>query len=196
MNIFKCAPMAVLLLALCHTAFAQQKRPMEHTDYAGWKSVTSYGLSRDGSRVGYGLTPQRGDGVFYFSRTDGTEKDSLPRATMAQFGASGSYLAAMVKAPFEVTRKMKIDKKKADDMPKDTLVIKVFGQDSVRRYAPVVSYKKGRESDWLAFTWDKVKPAKDTSAAKKDTLKSGKAVAEAVKTEAGPSEAGKTAEPV
>ena len=146
MSIFKYASGAVLFLAMCQAAFAQQKRPMEHTDYAGWKNITPYGLTRDGSRVGYGITPQRGDGVFYFSRTDGTEKDSLQRATMAQFGASGGYIAAMVKAPFEVTRKMKIDKKKPDDMPKDTLVIKVFGQDSLRRYAPVVSYKKGRES--------------------------------------------------
>lgn len=77
-------------------------------------------------------------------------------------------------------------------MPKDTLVIKVFGQDSLRRYAPVVSYKKGRESDWLAFTWDKVKPApvKDTSA-KKDTLKSKEAVAAAVKNEQEPGASGK-----
>lgn len=197
MSIFKYASGAVLFLAMCQTAFAQQKRPMEHTDYAGWKNITPYGLTRDGSRVGYGITPQRGDGVFYFSRTDGTEKDSLQRATMAQFGASGGYIAAMVKAPFEVTRKMKIDKKKPDDMPKDTLVIKVFGQDSLRRYAPVVSYKKGRESDWLAFTWDKVKPApvKDTSA-KKDTLKSKEAVAAAVKNEQEPAQAVKTAEAV
>lgn len=89
MSIFKYASGAVLFLAMCQAAFAQQKRPMEHTDYAGWKNITPYGLTRDGSRVVYGITPQRGDGVFYFSAHRRHGKRFAPASYVAQFGASG-----------------------------------------------------------------------------------------------------------
>src|SRR5436305_6499988 len=50
---------ALLVSAL----FAQTaKRPLNHHDYAGWRTITSQRLSPDGKFLAYGLFPQEGDG--------------------------------------------------------------------------------------------------------------------------------------
>src|SRR5688572_68027 len=55
---------AWLAFALClvTAALAQNKRPINHHDYDGWRSITSQRLSNDGKWVAYGVFPQDGDG--------------------------------------------------------------------------------------------------------------------------------------
>src|ERR1700681_3949572 len=51
---------AALLLSV---ASAQSgKRPLNHKDYDGWRSIASPHLSNDGKFLAYGLFPQEGDG--------------------------------------------------------------------------------------------------------------------------------------
>ncbi|MBQ1275866.1 MAG: hypothetical protein IIY15_01500, partial [Flavobacteriales bacterium] len=166
----------VMLCVMTLTVYAQEKRPMSHDDYASWNSITGLKLSPDGSKIIYSLTPQRGDARMIIGTTDGAAQDTIYRATRGDMAYDGSYAVALVKAPFAVTREMKIAKKKADDMPKDTLVIKMWGEKDVKTYAPVTGYKKGSKAQWLAWQWDKEKPVKDT--AKKKTAKAPEKVAE------------------
>ena len=48
--------------ALTTVSFAQSKRPLNHSDYDGWRSIVGQRLSNDGKFVIYGLFPQEGDG--------------------------------------------------------------------------------------------------------------------------------------
>ena len=48
--------------ALLTVSFAQNKRPLNHSDYDGWRSIVGQRLSSDGKFVIYGLFPQEGDG--------------------------------------------------------------------------------------------------------------------------------------
>src|SRR6516165_9410212 len=48
--------------ALLSVSFAQSKRPLNHSDYDGWKSIVGQKLSNDGKFLAYGLFPQEGDG--------------------------------------------------------------------------------------------------------------------------------------
>ncbi len=48
--------------ALITVSFAQSKRPLNHSDYDGWRSIVGQRLSNDGKFVIYGLFPQEGDG--------------------------------------------------------------------------------------------------------------------------------------
>src|SRR5690349_22623546 len=50
------------LLAALTLSFAQGKRPLNHNDYDGWKSIVGQKLSNDGKFLAYGLFPQEGDG--------------------------------------------------------------------------------------------------------------------------------------
>jgi dipeptidyl aminopeptidase/acylaminoacyl peptidase len=43
-------------------SFAQGKRPLNHSDYDGWRSIVGQRLSADGKFLAYGLFPQEGDG--------------------------------------------------------------------------------------------------------------------------------------
>jgi hypothetical protein len=63
---FSLCPAAWLLTAavLLPLSFAQTgKRPLNHNDYDGWRSISSQRLSPDGRFLAYGLFPQVGDGV-------------------------------------------------------------------------------------------------------------------------------------
>src|SRR6516164_10101893 len=48
--------------ALVPVSFAQSKRPLNHTDYDGWRAIVGERLSNDGKFLVYGLFPQEGDG--------------------------------------------------------------------------------------------------------------------------------------
>ena len=57
--------MSAWLLAaavLVPVSFAQSKRPLNHGDYDGWRSIVGQRLSNDGKFLVYGLFPQEGDG--------------------------------------------------------------------------------------------------------------------------------------
>jgi len=47
---------------LVPVSFAQGKRPLNHGDYDGWRSIVGQRLSNDGKFLIYGLFPQEGDG--------------------------------------------------------------------------------------------------------------------------------------
>ena len=48
---------------LLAVAFGQTaRRPLNHHDYDGWKSINGQRLSNDGKFLAYGLFPQEGDG--------------------------------------------------------------------------------------------------------------------------------------
>src|SRR5215470_7997092 len=47
---------------LVSIAIAQTKRPLNHHDYDGWKSISLQRLSNDGKFLAYGVFPQDGDG--------------------------------------------------------------------------------------------------------------------------------------
>ncbi|MCU1236565.1 MAG: peptidase prolyl oligopeptidase active site domain protein [Candidatus Solibacter sp.] len=48
--------------SLLPVSFAQSKRPLNHSDYDGWRSIVGERLSNDGKYLVYGLFPQEGDG--------------------------------------------------------------------------------------------------------------------------------------
>jgi dipeptidyl aminopeptidase/acylaminoacyl peptidase len=48
--------------SLLPVSFAQTKRPLNHSDYDGWRSIVGERLSNDGKFLVYGLFPQDGDG--------------------------------------------------------------------------------------------------------------------------------------
>src|SRR5215471_4719907 len=53
---------AMVLIFSLPASFAQTKRPLQHTDYDAWRSISGQQLSPDGNFLVYGLFPQEGDG--------------------------------------------------------------------------------------------------------------------------------------
>jgi dipeptidyl aminopeptidase/acylaminoacyl peptidase len=58
--------LAAFLLAISRPASSQApaKRPLQHSDYAAWRSIQAPVISADGTVLAYALSPQEGDGEF------------------------------------------------------------------------------------------------------------------------------------
>ncbi|MDR3698529.1 MAG: prolyl oligopeptidase family serine peptidase [Candidatus Sulfopaludibacter sp.] len=128
------------LLAI--SAPAQTKRPLNHHDYDGWRTIAGQHLSPDGKFVAYAVFPEEGDGeVIVRSLVTGKETRYPAGARPAPAAASEEAPAAEVRGatilfssnsrtvvfstfPAKAdTDKAKKDKKTADQMPKDGMVI-------------------------------------------------------------------------
>ena len=98
-----------------------QKKPLDHDVYDGWQSVSAVQLSPDGRLLSYEIKPQEGDGTLYLKNLSTGAELSVPRGTGLKWAQDASVGLFTVKAPFADTRQAKIDKKKPDEQPKDSL---------------------------------------------------------------------------
>ncbi|MCR4823766.1 MAG: prolyl oligopeptidase family serine peptidase [Bacteroidales bacterium] len=111
-----------------------QKKPLDHSVYDGWQSVRSVSLSPDGRLVSYEVAPQEGDGTLYIRNLQSGAELSVARGTSLKWAQDASYGLFTVKAPFADTRQAKIDKKKPDEQPKDSLAridLRTFAWETV-----------------------------------------------------------------
>ncbi len=159
--------LTVLLFSVTHLAFAQTKKPLDHTVYDGWQSLGEKTISNNGRYVVYTINPQEGDGKLIIQKTSGEIITEVNRGYSAQFTNDEKYVIFKIKPRFEDTRAAKIKKKKADEMPKDSLGL--FNLEDERRnklYARVKSYKMPEDaSGWAAFYLEKeeTKKVKDST---------------------------------
>jgi len=146
------------LLAFAQTA----KRPLNHKDYDGWRTIAGQRLSVNGKFLAYGVFPQEGDGEVIVrnlvtgqdarfpagARPQPTavavpEEGPAPeaRGTTVAFSADSKFLVFSTFPSKAATDQAKKDKKPADQMPKDGMVIvdlasfKPTTIDRVRRFA-------------------------------------------------------------
>ncbi len=122
-------------------SFAQNKRPLNHGDYDGWRSIVGQRLSNDGKFLVYGLFPQEGDGEVVIRNlvtgkeqrepagqrpaptppTPGEEGPAVEvRGAVLEFSADSKTVVFSTFPPKAETDKAKKDKKPA---PKDGMVI-------------------------------------------------------------------------
>lgn len=156
MRKFLCIP--VLLLACLHAA--AQKKPITHSVYDGWQSINERNISRNGKWMVFTVTPQEGDATLIIQSTDNAYKKEIPRGYSATISEDNRFVIFKIKPLFSATREAKIKKKKADDMPKDSLAIVELGKDSVLRIPRVRSFKTPDEGtgQWLAYLHEKALP--------------------------------------
>lgn len=166
------AVMAAGVMTMMGVTAAGGKKVLDHTSFDAWKGVRNTGLSNNGEWAAYAVDPQEGDGVLFFYNTRTGKSVELPRGYQASFTADGKWGLALVKAPYAVTRKAKIDKKKDLDLPQDSLAIVSLSTMGVEKIPNVLSYKIGKKGgDWVAYsscdtTYLPSKLMKDKDAAK------------------------------
>jgi len=162
-----------LLLVLPVTnAFAQNKKPLDHAVYDGWKSIGERMISKNGRYIVYVVNPQEGDGELVIQNVSAKYKKIVPRGYSAVISNDSRFVFFKIKPFFQETRKAKIKKKKPDEMPKDSLGIVELGRDSVVKIARVKSFKTPEKGNgWIAYHLEKPLP---DSAGKKSLSDSGK----------------------
>ena len=155
---------AVLLAVLIHAAESQTiaRRPLNHDVYDNWRKVSGESISNDGKWVVYSVEPQEGDSRLVLFNTESKKYDTIPRGVNAKISEASDFVVFSIK-PFSVeVKKLKIAKKKEDDLPKDSLGIYDLATSKLTKIPRVKSFKLPEKgSGWLAYQLEK-EPA-DTS---------------------------------
>ena len=130
----------VIACFLSFVAFAQ-KKPLDHSVYDQWQSIKETVMHPRGQYLAYTIVPQEGDGVLIVRNTQTNTEFTIPRAAQVVFSEDGNYLFGKIKPTFNETRKAKIDKKKADELPKDSLFIYHLKDASLEKIANVKTFQ-------------------------------------------------------
>ncbi len=147
---------------------AAQKKPLDHSVYDSWESFGEKRISNNGEILVYAINPQEGDGKLYVKNRATDKTIEIPRGYNAAITPDGNFIICKIKPTYKETRDAKIKKKKADEMPKDTLAIIKASDLSIEKIARVKNYKLPKESsEWLA--WQTDNPADDKKNEKKDS---------------------------
>ena len=153
-------------LLVCAAAFAQ-KKPLDHSVYDGWQATSAVTLTDDGRILSYLISPQQGDAELVIVETATGRELRVERGGAASVSQDGRWAVFTIKAPYEATRQARIDKKKADEMPKDSLGIVDLNSLTLRKIADVSAFKSSLErrnvlayqTEWKKEVPDTVKPA-------------------------------------
>jgi len=118
-----------------------QKLALDHSVYDQWESIREAIWQPQGQFICYTINPQEGDGVLIVKNIASKIEISIQRGAQPVFTEDGNYLIAKIKPSFNETRKAKIDKKKPDEMPKDSLVILALATGKINKIPAVKSFQ-------------------------------------------------------
>ena len=141
----------LLFVGLIHP-ISGQKKQLEHSDFAHWKSLGNSVISADGKWVSYTLIPGEGDETLLIHHTESGENFIFPRGSRASFTSDNSHAAFMVKVPKLTIDSLRRKKVKSEDLPKDTLYI---FQTSTRNITKIPRVKRfavpEKWNGWIAY---------------------------------------------
>lgn len=125
---------------------------MDHSIYESWKTLQNITISNNGEYIFYEVNPQEGDGVLCIYRVSDGFRDTIQRGYNATFIGHGHFLTGKIKPPLQLTRIAKREKKKKEEMPKDSLFIYNLEKTRIEKIADVTSYKTSKdEDDWIVY---------------------------------------------
>lgn len=166
--------MKLTITILCASAFVAvqlfgqqtEKKPLNHDVYDGWKRVAGESVSKDGKWVVYSSEPQEGDAQLFIHEVATKANDIVPRGINGKITANSDFVVFSIK-PFQAeVKKLKIAKKKEDDLPKDSLGILSLLTKQLTKVPRVKSFKLPEKgSGWVAYQREK-EPADTTKKSK------------------------------
>lgn len=120
-----------------------QKKVLDHSVYDGWKSVSSPQVTANGQIISFGVESQEGDGKLIIKRLRSKDEIVIERGYGFSFTPDGKHAVCMIKPLYQEVRNAKIKKKRADEMPKDSLAVIDLHKKQIRKFGAVSSYKMG-----------------------------------------------------
>lgn len=171
----------LLGLVLCfHLSSAQKKsapltapkKPLTHDVYDDWKEITYKALTPDGNHAAFTINPQDGDGKVVFYNLKAKTQDSVKRADNLALTFDSRFAVFKIKPQQKVVKELRRQKKKKEDLPKDSLGIYSFATRKTEKIANVKSFKVPEKAGgWLAFQTEIAKEEKPKADAPKSTKK-------------------------
>jgi dipeptidyl aminopeptidase/acylaminoacyl peptidase len=158
----------VILFMLPAAVLTGGKKPITHDVYGGWKKTSGETVSNDGTWVLYVIEPQEGDAVLIVRNLRTGASDTIQRGVGPRVSFDSRFAAFTIKPPYAETKKAKAAKKKADEMPKDSLALLELGTDSLLRVPRVTSFRfPEKGAGWIAYQLEKDEVRPDSAGRKK-----------------------------
>ena len=153
----------MILFALC--SLTAQKKALDHSVYDTWKSVGTATMTQDGKYSLTTVSAQAADGYLVQSNLLNGSSFIIDRGKTPAFTFDSKYAVCAIAPLYNDSRQAKIDKKKPEESPKDTLCIWTLGSTALTKYPFVTSFKSAEEGKLaVAFKTD---PPADTSNTKR-----------------------------
>lgn len=175
-----------LCLFITTTLAFSQKKPLDHSVYDGWKSLGNTTLSDKGEIIAVLVSPQEGDTALFIRRIDTkrpgtvTPGITVDRVTRYSLSTDGRWTVGLLKAPFADRRQARVDKKKKEEMPKDSLLIVDNLTFAMHKIPNVDSYKTAPEMrSRVAYALTLPKDTLRNDTARNDTIQKDSARKEA-----------------
>ena len=142
-----------------------QKKPLDHSVYDSWRTGPSSVVSRDGKYMLWGSRPAKGDPDLYLVDLSTDRTTHYPRGTAPRFSHDSRYLFMTVVPAEADVEKARKEKKKPEEMPKNSLVIVDLSGGATRTIERLQSYALAEEgSSWITLRTEPLpaKPATPT----------------------------------
>lgn len=131
---------------------APAKIPLTHEVYDNWKEIPFRTLTPDGAFAVYTINPQDGDGKVVFHNLTSQLQDSAKRAADIAVTWDSRHAVFKIKPPKKLVADLRRQKKKKEDLPKDSLGIYTFASRKTEKIPDVRSYKIPQKAGgWLAY---------------------------------------------
>ncbi|HMG09676.1 MAG TPA: hypothetical protein VK609_14285, partial [Mucilaginibacter sp.] len=143
----------ILSLVIYFNAFAQNasKKPLDHSVFDGWQSISNQHISNDGKWISYVIKPQQGDAELVITDAKNSNKIKIARADTACFSNDSKFITFLIRPFYKAIRAAKIKKKKQADFPKDTLGIISLGTQSITKVPAIRSFKLAAKASVIAY---------------------------------------------
>jgi dipeptidyl aminopeptidase/acylaminoacyl peptidase len=188
----------VLLLAAALAAQAPSKRPITHRDFDPWRTISAVTLSPDGKYLAYAFMPQRGDGdlVVREAATGREWRENVgelppppvtpadaegpppePPTIRVAFTSDSRWLIASTYPRKEEMDKARKERRRADDLPRQGLLLMKLGSGETTRIDRVKNFQvPSRGGAWVAYLKEappapaanQAKPAAEAKPAEQD----------------------------
>ena len=146
-------------LILVATLLPGQKKPLQHSDYDSWKSISGSSITDDGKWVTYVINPQQGDGWLYIYDNSTSRLDSIERGTGASISPTGKYMAYTIRPRADEVRAARVKKVREDAMPRNALGIRTLPSGSTTVIERVRSFSvPEKNSEWMAYLLERKLP--------------------------------------
>ncbi len=144
------------------------KKSLTHSVYDFWKEIGFRALSNDGNWAVYTVNPQEGDGkaIIYHLKTN--QIDSVQRVSQVEISPDNQFVVFKISPPQKVIKDLRRQKKKKEDMPRDTLGIYTLQTKQLVKITNLKSFKLPEKAgNWLAYQMEQIEkketPKKDTT---------------------------------
>ena len=174
--------LTLVFICLSFAATAQKKKisstpvkvPLTPAVYDGWKDISTKVISTDGQYAAITINPQDGDGRVYFFNLATLKEDSVQRADETKITFDSKFAVFKIKPEKEKVKELRRQKKKKEDLPKDSLGIFSLTDRKLEKIANVKSFKVPEKAGrWTAWQLEAIKEETKPKA-KTDTVKNKK----------------------